>query len=545
MRQLRPSRMRRHREALIGCMALALAAPFSSGFAADCVGVSPVSGTELTSIVVAANVDGGPLEVASPPGDLDRLFIMSQSGLLWIKHRGDPPASLAVFLDIRSKVQSMHNEMGLLGIAFDPGYAINGRFYISYTEGPFEGPIFRVVARYTVTPGNPDLADPNSEQRLLRLLQPEPNHVGGQILFGADGFLYVTTGDGGGGGDNHGICGNGQNLSVPYGKILRLDVRGVDPNSLAPDCGGITAAYRIPVTNPFADGPGGECDEIWSYGLRNPWRSSFDAATGDIYIGDVGQSCTEEIDFSAGGGTGLNYGWRQVAGSRCFETSFSTCDPDPIDCPGVPPCFDPSLVLPVLDYLHTGTECAVTGGYVYRGCLMPDLVGRYFYGDFCAGFVRSFVMSGGVATDHQDHTPSLAPAGELLFSLAGFGVDDQGEMYIADRDGTVFRILPAFTNMEVSGPGAASQFLTGATWTWEDLEFSTMHPVTSYRVYRGTPGGDFQCIFSSPASAWPGGDSLNPPVSGLFAYLVTAVNPSGQLARSGSPASTLLPSPCP
>ena len=529
-------------------MALLLLAPASSGLAADCTGVSPVSGTSLTGVIVATNVDAGPLEVASPPGDLDRLFIMTQNGRIWIKRRGDPPTAISVFLDIVSKVQSSHNEMGLLGLAFDPGYATSGIFYVSYTEGPFEGPHFKVIARYSVAAGDPDSADPNSEQRLLRYSQPGPNHHGGQLFFGADGFLYVVTGDGGGEGDQHGNCGNGQNLSTLLGKFLRLDVRGVDPNSLPPDCGGITAGYRVPSSNPFADGAGGSCDEIWSYGLRNPWRSSLDAATGDAYVADVGQGCWEEINFSAGGGAGANYGWRQMEGSQCFDPVLG-CVPDPVDCPASPPCNDPSLTLPVFEYPHSGgpvTGCAVAGGYVYRGCLMPDLVGRYFYGDFCTGFVRSFVVAGGVATDHQDHTAGVAPGGELLVSLAGFGVDDQGEMYIADRDGAVFRMLPAFTEMEVSGPGAALQFVLGAaSWSWEDLEFSTMHPVTAYRVYRGTPGGSFQCVFSSPNPAWPGGDPLVPPVGGLFAYLVTSVNPSGQQTRSGSPASTLLPNPCP
>ena len=513
--------------------------------AADCAGVSPVSGTALTSVTVATGVTGRPLYVTSPPGDLDRLFIVEQDGRIRIKKRGDPPSTLTTFLDISSRVQASPslNEMGLLGLAFDPGYATNGFFYVNYTEGLLGGPWFTVVARYSVTPGDPDSADFDSEERLLRFSQPQANHNGGQVFFGADGFLYVASGDGGGGGDTHGTCGNGQNRATLLGKMLRLDVADVDPNSLAPDCGGASAAYRIPSTNPFANGLGGNCDEIWSYGLRNPWRSSFDALTGDLYIADVGQNCTEEVNFSAGGGAGANYGWRQMEGSHCFDRSNqSNCNPNPVACAGSPPCLDPSLTLPVKEFSHA-EGCSVTGGYVYRGCLMPDVAGRYFYGDFCAGFVRSFVISGGVATDPNDHTPQVAPGG---VDLTSFGVDEQGEIYIVNRLGSVTRIVPPFANMEVSGPGAALQFVLGAaSWTWEDLEFSTMHPVTAYRVYRGTPGGSFQCVRSSPIPSWPAGDPAVPPLGGLFAYLVTAVNPSGQQTRSGSPASTLLPAACP
>ncbi len=293
--------------------------------AIDCTGVAPAASTTLETVAVVTGLAGRPLYVGSPPGDVNRLFVVEQDGFIRIKKRGDPPGQLTTFLDISARVQAApaYDEMGLLGLAFDPDYATNGLFYVNYTEGPLPGPWFTVVARYAVSASNADAADPQSEQRLLRFQQPETNHNGGQLQFGRDGYLYISTGDGGGGGDQHGTCGNGQSLATLLGKMLRVDVRGSAPASLPPDCGGAAAAYRIPADNPFANGPGGACDEIWAYGLRNPWRSSFDAANGDLYIADVGQNCWEEVDYApAGAPGGANYGWRQMEGNHCYNNAF-------------------------------------------------------------------------------------------------------------------------------------------------------------------------------------------------------------------------------
>jgi glucose/arabinose dehydrogenase len=526
---------------------LLLAAPRSEA-AFDCTGVTPAANTTLVAVPVATGLAARPLLVTAPPGDTARLFIVEQGGFIRIKRRGDPPGTVSTFLDISAKVQAstIHDEMGLLGLAFDPDYGATGAFYVNYTEGPLNGPWFTVVARYLVS-GDPNVADPNSEQRLLRFQQPQDNHNGGQLLFGPEGYLYIATGDGGGAGDQHGTCGNGQSRASLLGKLLRLDVRGVAPSSLPPDCGGTGALYRIPSDNPFAAGAGGDCDEIWAYGLRNPWRSAFDEATGDLYTADVGQNCWEEIDYVPSPRLGgENYGWRMMEANHCYNNSTPTnCDPTPASCGVVPACKDPSFTDPIAEYGH-GIGCSITGGFVYRGCLMPGLAGVYFYGDYCSGFIHSLRVVGGVATDPLDWTGQLNPGSTLTNSLTGFGVDQQGEPYIVDRKGTILRVLPPLRDLEVAGSNTrAPLLLQPAAWTWEDLAFDTMATVVSYRVYRGVPGGSFACVFTTPTPRWTGGDPESPAIGHLFAYVVTAVGPSGEETKSGDPPVNLLPGSCP
>lgn len=538
--------------AVVPALMLALAATTggSPTMAQDvCAGVSPVASFTLSAFPVVTGLAGRPLEVTSPPGDTDRLFIVEQSGLIRIHHRGDPPDATTIFLDLTSIVQATPSldEMGLLGMAFDPDYATNGRFYVDYTEGPFTGPWFSVLARYQRSDPDPDVADP-AELRLLRIAQPQNNHNGGQLFFGIDGFLYVGSGDGGSGGDPHGTCGNGQNRTSLLGKLLRLDVRDLDPGSVPPDCGGPGLPYRIPSGNPFALTGTSDCGETWAYGLRNPWRSTVDPATGDLYVADVGQNCWEEINVLPGGGpAGANFGWRQMEALHCFNTSQPTnCTPPPAACSGSPACNDPSLTLPILEYSHANSACSVTGGHVYRGCQMPSLAGRYFYGDYCAGFVRSFRLSGGAPADPQDHTAAVDPGGALVLGLTGFGRDAQGEIYVVDRSGTVLRLAPRFADLEVSGSGAGTPLLLdGPDWTWEDLAFTSMQPVSFYRVYRGVPNGIFRCRFTSPTPSWTGGDPEVPPPGGLFVYVVTAVSPSGQESRPGIAGAGFVLDACP
>jgi glucose/arabinose dehydrogenase len=526
---------------------LLIAAPRSEA-AFDCAGVTPAANTALVAVPVATGLAARPLLVISPPGDTARLFIVEQGGFIRIKKRGDPPDTISTFLDISAKVQASptHNEMGLLGLAFDPDYGASGAFYVDYTEGTLNGPWFTVVARYLVS-GDPNVADPNSEQRLLRFSQPQDNHNGGQLLFGRDGYLYIATGDGGGAGDQHGTCGNGQSRASLLGKLLRIDVRGTAPFSLPPDCGGTAAVYAVPTDNPFAAGAGGDCDEIWAYGLRNPWRSAFDEATGDLYIADVGQNCWEEIDYASSLSTGgENYGWRMMEANHCYNNSTPlNCNPAPAACASVPSCNDPSFTDPIAEYGH-GSGCSITGGFVYRGCLMPNLAGAYFYGDYCSGFIRSLRVVGGVATDPRDWTVQLDPASTLTNSLTGFGADQQGEPYIVDRQGTVRRILPPLTDLEVAGRNTrAPLLLQPAAWTWEDLAFDTMAQVASYRVYRGVPGGSFTCVFRTATPQWAGGDPASPAAGHVFGYVVTAVSPSGDETKSGDPPVNLLPGGCP
>ena len=503
----------------------------------DCTGVSTTSNTTLASVAVASSLDQ-PVFVTSPPGDTSRIFIVERTGQIRIHVRGTPTSTLSTFLDISAKVDSnTDGEMGLLGLAFDPSYASTRRFWVYYSE-TVGGQIYNVVARYTTDTVDPNRADPASELRLFRVAKPESNHNGGMLFFGMDGFLYVFTGDGGGGGDAHGTCGNGQNRNVLLGKMLRIDVRGVDPAATAPDCGLGGANYKIPVSNPFRDGPGiGFCDEIFAYGLRNPWRPSMDALTGDFYIADVGQDCWEEVNWTAAGTvSGANYGWRQMEGVQCYNPNQQgTCTPSGAVCAGSPPCNDPSLKQPVLTYSH-GSGCSITGGYAYRGCRMKNYTGTYFYSDYCTAFVKSLVMAGGVATNQADVSSQVNPGG-IMDSIVSFGVDGQGEMYAVALSGTVRKIVPPFANLEVSGQGAANSLRLNKTgdWTWENLFASTDVPVSFYRVYRGSVNGAYTCIFKPTTPRWTaGGDPAIPPPGVLYAYVVTAVNASGVETARGT-----------
>ncbi|HRQ10825.1 MAG TPA: PQQ-dependent sugar dehydrogenase, partial [Trueperaceae bacterium] len=303
------------------------------------------------------------------------------------------------FLDISDRTRS-GGERGLLGLAFPPDYATSGHFYVYYTGTRGES----TLSRFTVTPGNPDRADPTSEEILLTQEQPYSNHNGGQLAFGPDGYLYLGLGDGGSGGDPQG---NGQNLGVLLGKLLRLDVSG-------------DKGYKVPPSNPFVATAGAR-SEIWAYGLRNPWRFSFDRETGDLYIADVGQNAYEEVDFQpAYSKGGENYGWNIMEASHCYGAS--TCD-------------QTGLTLPILEYPHGpqwGTS--ISGGYLYRGEAVPALVGRYVFADFTSGRVWSAGPEDGW---------ELKPLFETGFNVSTFGEDAAGELYVADyTSGLIYRVGP-------------------------------------------------------------------------------------------------------
>jgi glucose/arabinose dehydrogenase len=339
-----------------------------------------------------------PVYLTAPPGDTTgRLFVVEQGGRVVIVRNG---AALATpFLDLTDSVVS-GGEQGLLGLAFYPDYAASGRFIVSYTRKDGSS----VLARYQVSAGNPDLAEPLSGQTLLTVAQPATNHNGGMVTFGPDGYLYVGLGDGGGGGDP---LGTGQDRTDLLGSMLRLDVSGA-------------GGYAIPPSNPYAGSPTFR-PELWNYGLRNPWRFSFDRQTGDLYIGDVGQNAVEEIDVAAAGtGGGQNYGWNIMEGTRCY---------------GAGSCNQAGLVPPVLDYPH-GDGCSVTGGYVYRGTAIPALQGTYLYGDFCSGWIRGFRWQAGQASDLREW-PALAGG-----TLSSFGEDADGELYLVRYgSGAIYRIV--------------------------------------------------------------------------------------------------------
>ena len=320
-----------------------------------------------------------------------RLFVVQRAGQIRILKNGSLLST--PFLDIDPLVNSSGSEQGLLALAFHPNYASNGLFYTVHTIA--NGSL--VLSRFTRSAGSPDLANANSQATLLTIPHPNnENHNGGTLAFGPDGYLYWSTGDGGGGGD---VPNNAQNLTVLLGKILRLDVNSGSP-------------YGIPPGNPFFNNPNASIrKEIWAYGLRNPWKFSFDSQTGDLFIGDVGQGRREEIDVQpAASPGGENYGWRVMEGSLCFNP-FSNCDRS-------------GKVLPVAEYDHT-VGCSVTGGYMYRGSQFPLLRGHYFYGDFCTGAL--FSLAGSVANGW-----AVTPLGDTPYSISTFGEDEAGELYLAD-----------------------------------------------------------------------------------------------------------------
>jgi glucose/arabinose dehydrogenase len=327
-----------------------------------------------------------PILVTNAGDGSGRLFVVAQDGVIWVVRDGVTNAE--PFLDIRYEVGSQDNEQGLLGLAFHPNYEENAMFYVNYTD--LNGDT--VISSFSA---DGDLGNPDSEQILLQVDQPYPNHNGGHLEFGPDGYLYIGLGDGGSGGDPHD---NGQNLGTLLGKMLRIDV-------------GTGSAYEIPADNPFGD-------EIWAYGLRNPWRFGFDRATGDLYIADVGQGEWEEVSFLPGGiAGGANLGWRYFEGTHPYEGTA----PD-----------ESSLVFPVAEYDHSG-RCSVTGGYAYRGAALPEWQGVYFYGDFCSGEIFGLLQ-------HPDGAWESQLLYQSGFLITSFGQDENGELYVLDRNGGLYRL---------------------------------------------------------------------------------------------------------
>ena len=340
-----------------------------------------------------------PVYVTAPPKDERRIMVVEQPGVIRVV-RGGRTLSRP-FLDIHSKVRA-GGEQGLLGLAFAPDYAASGRFYVYYTDLQSR----QVVAEYRGS-ADADVADAGSARTVLRMDDPEGNHNGGSLNFGPDGLLYIGTGDGGGANDQHAARGNAQNLGSLLGKLLRIDPRA---------SGG--RAYTVPAGNPFA-GRSGARPEIYAYGLRNPWRFSFDRRTGDLAIGDVGQDRIEEIDFARQGrARGVNYGWRPWEGRhRNFNEPA------------------PGAVLPVLTKKHSDGWCSITGGYVVRDPALPRLAGQYVYGDFCRGEIRATrLRAGHVTNDRGIGLPTVR-------NLSSFGEDARGRVYVAALDGPVFRLV--------------------------------------------------------------------------------------------------------
>jgi glucose/arabinose dehydrogenase len=335
-----------------------------------------------------------PLFVSAAPGDSKKLFVVEKGGRIYVFDRSAGSPNKHLFLDIGAKIET-DGEQGLLGLAFDPDYAGNGRFYVYYSASRGTAGLARstVVARYTRRTDNASEADPTSELKLLTIEQAQANsnHNGGWIGVGVDGQLYVAVGDGGGSGDPGN---NAQNLNSLLGKILRIGRDG-----------------SIPADNPFA-GQAGRRGEIWAYGLRNPFRASFDSGT--LWIGDVGQSQIEEIDLGA---KGANYGWRKYEGTQVYNNS----DPTPS-----------GVTMPVFQYDHSNGRCSIIGGYVYRGSAINGPVGTYFFADYCSKEVWQ------LSSDHR----AADTVGILPTQPTSFGTDSDGELYLTGSDGALYKLVP-------------------------------------------------------------------------------------------------------
>ncbi len=378
----------------IGPVATTVPPPTTTTIAPD----APLRGLRLE--VVGRLLDQ-PLLVLSPPGD-DRLFVIEKPGR--IKVIEDGVILETPFLDLTDIVNADGAELGLLGLAFHPRYEWNGRFFVHYTDLRSDS---RLV-EYRATNFDPNRADPGSGRELLFLDQPQSFHQGGMLQFGPEGYLYVSLGDGGGIGDQYG---HGQRPDTLFGTIVRIDVDNGDP-------------YAIPPDNPFV-GTGEGAPEVWSYGLRNPWRVAIDAETGLMYVADVGQFEWEEISVvSLADDAGANFGWSVVEGFVCYEKEI--CERD-------------GFVAPIVVYNHRRAGgCAVIGGFVYRGVAIPELNGHYFYGDWCGQFVRSFRYADGAATEVSDWTDDIGKVGPIT----SFGQDAAGELYVTTGNGGVYRIVP-------------------------------------------------------------------------------------------------------
>lgn len=326
----------------------------------------------------------------------ERLFIVEQQGVVYAVLDGQQLPG--PFLDIRDRVNNNANERGLLSIAFHPDYPNNGRFFVYYTDASGAA----VISEFAVS-DDPNVALANSERQLLRAGQPYENHNGGHLLFGPDGYLYAGFGDGGSQGDPQN---NGQNAESLLGSIIRIDI---DNGEL----------YAIPADNPFVADDSAR-NEIWSIGWRNPWRITFDRATGDMYVADVGQNLIEEVSFEvADSSGGLNYGWNVMEGSSCYLSEA---------------CDRAGKVLPIIEYTHAAGGCSITGGYVYRGAQSPALWGNYLYVDYCFGDIFAAAN-----VDGEWQTRMVLPT-EMIIS--SFGEDAAGELYVMDHvNGNIYRIV--------------------------------------------------------------------------------------------------------
>lgn len=432
-----------------------------------------------------------PVDIQAPAGDVDRLFVVEQRGVIYVFENSPTTAAKTVFLDIQDRVNSVGSEEGLLGLAFHPDYADSGYFYVDYTAA---SPRRSVISRFQVSAVNPDSADPASEVVLLEVPQPYSNHNGGQIRFGPQGYLWISLGDGGSGGDPEN---NAQDPTTLLGAILRID----------PDTTMGALKYGIPADNPFVGNPYGYREEIYAYGLRNPWRFSFDPMTGRVWASDVGQSAYEEVDLIE---NGRNYGWNIMEGFHCYNSS--SCDTT-------------GLTLPVWEYDHSDSGgIAITGGFVYRGDSLPGIYGRYIYADYGSGRIWSLAYDGpGSVVNREVLDTSL--------NITAFGVDAAKELYFSAFDGHIYRFGcvagvngdgdddGAHMRLDMSSPNpfysATSIALPASLPGRVELEILDTKGRLITKLYTGVGEGGERSL------SWDGRDGSGRPVAGgPYFYLV-------------------------
>ena len=420
-----------------------------------------------------------PVDLQHSKDGTNRLFVVEQAGriLVFPNNQSTPASSMNVFLDIKSKVKSSGNEEGLLGLAFHPDYKNNGYFFVDYTT-PTTIPNSvseTIIARYKVKANAPNEADPASETIFLRIPQPYSNHNGGQIQFGPDGYLYIAMGDGGSGGDPKG---NGQNKSALLGKILRINVDTPSGN----------LNYSIPNDNPFKGNTQQYKEEIWTWGMRNPWRFSYDSVDHRWWCGDVGQNAFEEIDILEGG---KNYGWKIMEGFACYSPSTG--------------CDTTGLVKPIVDYGRS-LGMSVTGGYVYRGKRVPELVGAYIYADFVTNRFWSLRYDGKKVTENSEILV------QNVGGVSSFGVDAENELYICAFNGKIYRFVATSSgkiqlNLNQINFGKVK---VGES-SGKDLELTNVGngalQISAITVTT-TSGGDFTTNFTQPFTVQPGAKSI-------------------------------------
>ena len=405
-----------------------------------------------------------PVQVTAPPGDLRRIFVVEQAGRIRIVKDGVLLST--PFLDLTGLGQvAFGGELGLLGLAFHPNHASNGQFFVFHSGFPFPT---NYVKRFTVSPGNPDIANVASATTVWSTPTIYGNHNGGMVAFGADGKLYISHGDGGSTpplwpDDPSNTAQRGDTF---LGKLLRIDVDNPQP----------PLQYGIPPDNPYV-GPGNPLDEIWARGLRNPWRFSFDRLTGDLWLADVG-GFREEIDFQpAGAPGGRNYGWSCMTGTQCNPPLVCTCNA-------------PTITLPIHDYGALSPPHAIIGGHVYRGSAIPDLRGAYFFADYMTAQIWSCRRAGSGITQLVDRTVELTPSVGLIVGPTAFGEDGYGELYVCDFSGGVFKIVPTVPTLVGVVPyGAGTPGCSGAHTLTADRSPVVGNPSFALLVANGPVGG--------------------------------------------------------